>query len=121
VVFAKTALTVTAITTIAWVVVTYLTSPEPQSVLVRFYRTIRPYIGGWRPIAALAPDVPPTRDLGRNLSSWFLGCVMVYLALFGTGKLLLGQPGTGAVLIVIAATAAVLLYRNISTAVAAGE
>jgi len=121
VVFAKTALTVTGITTIAWVVVTYLTSPEPQSVLVRFYRTIRPYIGGWRPIAALAPDVPPTRDLGRNLSSWFLGCVMVYLALFGTGKLLLGQPGIASILIVIAATAAVLLYRNISAGVAAGE
>jgi Na+/proline symporter len=118
VVFAKTALTVTAITTVAWIVVTFLTRPEPEAVLLRFYRAIRPHVGGWRPIAERAPDVPPTRDLGRNLASWLLGCVMIYLLLFGTGKLLLGQAGTGAMLIVIAVVSAVLLYRNISASVA---
>ncbi len=45
---------------------------------------------GWKPIAQLAPDVPPTRDLGRNLGAWLLGCAMVYATLFGIGKLCFG-------------------------------
>ena len=83
VVFAKTAITTTAITTLVWVVVTYLTSPEPDALLVKFYRQVRPHVTGWAPMARLAPDVPPTRDLGRNLLSWVLGCAMVYSALEG--------------------------------------
>ena len=39
--------------------------------------------------------ISPTRDLGRNLTAWLLGCAMVYLCLFGTGKLLLHQPVLG--------------------------
>ena len=44
VVFAKTALTTTAITTLVWIVVTFLTSPEPEAVLVSFYRQVRPHV-----------------------------------------------------------------------------
>ena len=47
----------------------------------------------------LAGDITPTRDLGRNLAAWVLGCATVYLALFGTGKLLLREPGLGALLL----------------------
>ena len=114
--FAKTAITVTIFTTIVWIVVTLLTRPEPEALLVKFYRAIRPYVGGWRPIARLAPDVPQTRDLGRNLGSWLLGCVMVYAALFGAGKLLLGRLAIGLLLVAVAVLSAALLYRNIVTA-----
>jgi hypothetical protein len=41
---------------------------------------------------------------------------MVYLALFGTGKLLLGETGIGAALVTGAALSAILLNRNISSA-----
>ena len=53
VVFAKTALTTTLITTVVWLVVTYLTKPEPEAVLVKFYRSVRPQITGWQPVARL--------------------------------------------------------------------
>src|SRR5438105_979991 len=95
VVFAKTALTTTAITTLVWVTVTYLTQPEPESLLLAFYRKVRPHVGGWQAIARLAPEITPTRDLGRNLTSWILGCAMVYSALFGGGWLILGPRGKG--------------------------
>ncbi len=49
--FAKNTLTTTAATTLVWVVVTLLTSPEPQAVLERFYRKVRPQVTGWKPIA----------------------------------------------------------------------
>ena len=85
VVFAETALTVTAATTLVWLIVTFATKPEPEEVLLKFYRSVRPHVGGWRPVAMLAPDIPPTRDLARNSLSWILGCAMVYLTLFGLG------------------------------------
>ncbi|MGZ4836018.1 MAG: sodium:solute symporter family protein [Terriglobales bacterium] len=110
VVFAKTALTTTIITTVAWITVTLLTSPEPEPVLVSFYRKTRPDVRGWQAIARLTPDVHPNRDLGRNLIAWLLGCAMVYLALFGLGKLILNQPGLGVVLLIGSVICAVLLY-----------
>jgi len=111
VLFAKTSLATTALTTVAWIAVTFLTKPEKEDVLVKFYRKVRPYIAGWKAVAQLAPEVPQTRDLGRNLLSWALGCGMVYLALFGSGKMLLGNVGLGIVLLVLAAICAALLSR----------
>jgi Na+/proline symporter len=109
VVFAKTTLTTTAVTTLVWVVVTLLTGPEPDAVLVAFYRKVRPQVSGWRRVAALAPDVRPTRDLGRNLLLWLLGCTMVYAALFGIGQLCFGRLATGGALLGLCAVSAALM------------
>jgi SSS family solute:Na+ symporter len=87
VLFAKTAVATTAITTFVWIVVTFLTSPEPETKLREFYKKARPDVRGWGPVAKLVPEVTPTKDLGRNLISWLLGCAMVYLALFAIGPL----------------------------------
>jgi Na+/proline symporter len=114
VVFAKTALTTTLITTAVWIVVTLVTKPENDEVLLRFYRKVRPDVRGWKPVAAHAPEIRPTRDLGRNLLAWILGCGMVYAALFGVGKLLLGAPVAGIVLLIIAALCAWALYTDLS-------
>ena len=113
VVFAKTALTTSAVTTLVWLIVTYATKPEPEQVLLKFYRDVRPHVSGWKPVAQLAPEVPATRDLGRNLLSWVLGCAMVYLALFGLGHVLLGPMWQGLLLLVLAAACAFALYTNI--------
>jgi SSS family solute:Na+ symporter len=114
VVFAKTALTTSAVTTLVWVIVTFVTSPEPQEVLLKFYREVRPHVSGWKPIAQLTPDITPTRDLGRNLLSWVLGCAMVYCALFGLGKVILHEAGWGAILLVLAAACAFALNINMA-------
>jgi solute:Na+ symporter, SSS family len=114
VVFAKTALTTTLVTTLVWLIATFATAPEPQNVLLDFYRSVRPHVSGWQPIARLAPEVVPTRDLGRNLASWILGCAMVYLALFGLGHVLLGPMWEGLILLLISAICAGILYSNIS-------
>jgi hypothetical protein len=114
VVFAKTALSTTIATTLVWIVVTFATKAEPQDLLLKFYRSVRPQVTGWTPIAVLAPEVPPTRDLGRNLFSWVLGCLMVYLALFGLGHALLGPFWEGIGLLAVSAICAGALYSNIS-------
>ncbi len=83
------------ITTVVWLAVTFLTPAEPREVLVAFYRRTRPSLAGWRPIAALAPEVKPVSDLGANAVDWVAGLVLIYGVLFGTGKLLLHETGLG--------------------------
>jgi Na+/proline symporter len=114
VVFAKSALATTVVTTIVWVAVTLLTPAESRDTLLAFYRKVRPQITGWQPIADAAPEVRPTRDLGRNLLCWALGCAMVYFSLFGVGKLLLKHFWTGGILVVAAALSATWLYSELA-------
>ena len=113
VVFAKTALATTVVTTGVWVAVTLLTQPESERILLSFYRKVRPQVTGWRPVARLAPEVEETRGAGRDLWRWALGCGMVYSALFGVGKLLLQQPGFGIVLLILAGMCAWQMQREI--------
>ncbi len=114
VIFAKTALTTTVATSLVWILVTFATSPEPNGILISFYRKVRPDVTGWGPIAALAPEIGRTHDLGRNLWCWILGTVMVYSALFGVGKLLLRHYGLGTVLVVVSALSAWQMTRELS-------
>jgi SSS family solute:Na+ symporter len=113
VVFAKTALSTVGITTVVWVAVSLLTRPEPEHKLVEFYTKTRPDVRGWKPVAARVPELAATRDLGRNLLSWALGCAMVYSALLGTGWMILGPRTVGAMLLVLAALCAAVLYAHI--------
>jgi hypothetical protein len=101
------------VTTIVWLTVTLLTKPEPDQVLLRFYRHVRPDVRGWKRVAAQASDIVGHRDIGSNLSAWALGCAMVYMCLFGTGKILLHQPAMGILLLAGSAICAVLLYRGV--------
>lgn len=113
VVFAKTALMTAIITTVVWLVVTFLTSAEPEGVLLDFYRKVQPDVRGWKCIAALAPEVPQCRDIGDNLKLWLVACAMVYLYLFGTGKMLLHERTSGIALLACAVVATAILYRGV--------
>jgi len=114
IVFAKSILLTVAVTTVVWVVVTFATSPEPDSKLLEFYRRVRPGVLGWKPIAAQAPEIPATHDGWYNLMDWLLGCLMVYMALFGIGKLLLGSTGVGLAFLAISGISAYAIYWDFS-------
>ncbi len=93
--FAYSILTTTAVVTVVWLAVTFLTRPTDTEKLVAFYRHTRPSLRGWGPIAALVPDVKPEGNGWVALGQWVLGCAMVYLSLFGIGELLLGGTVRG--------------------------
>jgi Na+/proline symporter len=103
-----------AITTAVWLTVTFSTRPEPEGTLVSFYRRTAPSAAGWGPIAAIAPDIKPSRDGLASLADWVAGCMLIYGVLFGTGKLLLHETGSGLALLAIGAVGMLVIYRDFS-------
>jgi len=98
-----------AITTAAWLVVTMLTPPTDTATLQSFYDKIQPMGRGWRNAVRSEP-----RARGDSVSTaflcWFLGCVVVYGALFGTGYFLYGEVLWGSTCAILAAIAGYGLF-----------
>jgi len=114
--FAYLMLVTVGITTVVWVVTTYLTAPEPAEKLIAFYRRVRPEGPGWNNIAARA-DLSAEHAQGRislQLFNWILGCVLIYGSLFGIGKLIFKEWGAGLLYLALAIVAGVLISRNLS-------
>lgn len=112
--FAYATLITVSVSTVVWVAVTFLTKPEPDSVLTSFYRRVRPNATFWTPIAKLAPEVTPVHDGLANGIAWLTGCAMVIGGLFGTGKLIFGDYSECAIYFAIAIVAGGVLYKNLS-------
>jgi solute:Na+ symporter, SSS family len=112
--FAHIVLITTGVTTIVWLVVTYLTKPEPEEILVPFYRKVRPSARMWGPIVAKVQDVIPQKDDLFNLSNWLFGCLLIYMTLFGFGKIIFGEYPLGVSFLFVAAICFGLIYRNLS-------
>jgi SSS family solute:Na+ symporter len=112
--FAYLMLVTVGLTTIAWLAVTWLTPPEPADTLHAFYRRVRPAGRGWAPIAAAVGLPPASASLGGELLNAFLGCVLVYSALFGVGQLLLRSAAIGIGLLALSALAAFAIARNLT-------
>jgi Na+/proline symporter len=100
-----------AVTTVGWLGVTFLTAPADSETLQRFYDTIRPMGRGWRRVVDVGDGPRGAESITAAFLAWFLGCVLVYAALFGTGYLLYGQAVAAAVALAISAGAGVWLFR----------
>ena len=101
-----------AITTIGWLIVTFVTPPTDRATLQSFYDRIRPIGPGWRAAVQTQPPAP-----GESVSAaflcWFLGVAVIYATLFGTGYLLYGKMLPAIVCLVAAAAAAWGLFRTL--------
>ena len=102
-----------AITTVVWVFVTYLTPPTDTATLQAFYDRIRPFERGWRAVVHVDPESTQGSGIAPSILAWFLGCSVVYTALFGTGYILYGQLGSGLVLLMGTAAAAFGLFKTL--------
>src|SRR5438552_10129602 len=104
--FAYIMLITVTLTTIGWLVVTWMTPPEPDATLTAFYRRVRPHARGWEPVRRALDVAPPRSSLGREVMNAVLGCVLIYGSLFGVGEILLGSVWSGLALLALAVSAA---------------
>jgi SSS family solute:Na+ symporter len=110
--FAWLMLTTTALTTLVWLSVTMLTKAEPQAVLQSFYDRVRPSGPGWRKFAPVSDK--PDYTLRYNFFHWILAAGMVYLMLFGTGKILFGQTVLGIAMLGAGVLALGVLFASLN-------
>jgi len=72
--------------TVIWLLVTFLTQPEPEQVLVNFYKKVKPAGIFWK-VVYQKHNLEESKDnLGISIRDSVYGVVLVYCALFGIGK-----------------------------------
>ncbi|MCB0761989.1 MAG: Na+:solute symporter [Flavobacteriales bacterium] len=99
------------ITTIGWLIVTFITPPTDTETLRNYYKLIRPFGRKWKEIAP--GELPPTGSLASQIVAMALGCLLVYAALFATGYLIYGNTTNAVILYGVTALASWALYRTL--------
>ena len=109
---------VVLITTIIWVIVTFLTKPEKEETLREFYKQTTPGGPGWKKVLNTFSD--PEFIKKENGKKWsvpsgilamVLGCILVYSCMFATGNILYGNYDIALGLIVLIIISSLLLIR----------
>jgi SSS family solute:Na+ symporter len=104
-------LLIVAVTTVAWISVTFLTKPDDEAKLLAFYRKVRPG-GFWGPIARLNGHA--YRLHAAPFIGWGLAVLMILFLLFGLGKIIFMDWARGAAYLAAGALAAFLLSKIIA-------
>ncbi|MGA7571583.1 MAG: sodium:solute symporter family protein [Candidatus Aquilonibacter sp.] len=105
-----------SVTTVVWLLVTFLTPADDPQTLARFYAKVRPAGPGWRKVRE-AGGLPPSPDSpAQALGSWVLGLASIYGVLFATGAFVYGRPGPGVVWLIVALLSAIGLVRLVRAA-----
>jgi Na+/proline symporter len=109
---------VVLITTVSWLLVTFMTSPEKDETLIDFYEKIQPGGMGWNHVIKKSAESGRNivkRTSGSNLSSGILasvvGTLLVYSVMFGTGYWLYGRYTLAIIMTVLVGVFGVILTR----------
>ena len=107
------------ITTVGWLVVTYLTEPTDHKTLVNFYNKIRPDQMGWKPVIAqgikegsIQAGQVTHGELPLQILCMVIGCFTVYGALFALGFWIYGQTTSALISGVIAVAGTYFLIKT---------
>ena len=103
-------------TTIVWVTVTYLTRPTDNEVLFTFYKKIHPGGAFWKKVSSQLPEVKSDAGFFAMFVNWFMGVMLVYSMLFGSGSFIFGDIKTTVICIAIAIICIFVIYKNLSEA-----
>ena len=104
-------LLIVAVTTVAWIAVTFLTKPDETDKLLAFYRKVRPG-GVWGPIARLNGGAYKLQ--AAPFFGWGLAVLMILFLLLGLGKVIFISFGAGAAYLAAGGLAAFLLSKVIA-------
>ncbi|MFL2995773.1 MAG: sodium:solute symporter family protein [Cytophagales bacterium] len=92
------------ITTSSWIIVTLLTKPSDNRILLEFYTRIKPYGIGWNGFLK-SNNIKKTKNNEdssmKDLLLMFLGIITVYFGLFGIGYFIYNKLLIGSIMIII--------------------
>ena len=115
---------VVLITTFVWVVVTFMTKPDDDETLVKFYKKTKPGGPGWKRIKDLAKLSESENNsewiVPRGILCMILGCFAIYSALFSTGYFIYGEITSGIIFLTTTIVFSCILF-NISKKILSNE
>ena len=110
---------VVLITTVIWLIVTFVTQSEKKEVLQKFYKRTQPGGPGWAKIITEAKS--ENIDIVNEKEGWsvpsgilamLLGCVFIYSCLFATGYWIYGETTLAISITITALISGYLLKRT---------
>ncbi|MEP5338187.1 MAG: sodium:solute symporter family protein [Algibacter sp.] len=110
---------VVLITTIIWLIATYITQPESKKVLQDFYKKIQPGGPGWAKVIQDADsenitlkDSDEAWSIPSGILAMLLGCILIYSCMFATGYWIYGDYNYAIALTMSALISGYLLTRT---------
>ncbi len=108
------------VTTVVWIVITYLTRPETDHTLRSFYKATRPGGPGWQKVMTEARQSGDPVDEVDKGKAWempiqillvFIGLIVIYSSLFSIGSFVYLMPGQGFALLVVSTIGTYFLFK----------
>lgn len=103
---------IVVVSTVVWVAVTFMTKPEPEEHLEKFYKKVKPG-GNWGEIARKHKEVHGLRIGYLEIFGFVAGVTCLFTSLVGVGWVCMGKYMPGAVMLVVSAMLAVFMFVNI--------
>jgi Na+/proline symporter len=101
-------------TTFVWLIVTFLTKPTDEKVLIEFYKRVHPGGKLWKPISSKLPEIKDNSNFVVMFVNWILGVILVYTSLFGIGSLILAEYTNALIYFAIALISILIILKNLS-------
>ncbi len=102
---------VVLITTVVWLVVTFITPAENKKVLLSFYKKTTPGGPGWKAVVGNEEIEKSDWSVPSGILAMLLALAMIYCLLFATGYFIYGNLQLGGILTIIALISAYLLSK----------
>jgi len=115
IVFPYSFLITVAITTVSWIIMTFITKPEKPEVLQKFYERIQPQ-GNWKPVRLLLNIPHKKSTIPYLVLSWFSAVLMTYSLLFLIGSIIFGDYKQAAILFCTALSGLLLMRLGMKKA-----
>ena len=100
------------ITTLIWLIVTFMTPADDKEILIKFYKKTKPGGPGWNMIKKdiKIDDVNKEWIVPKGILCMLLGCIGIYSALFSTGYFIYGFIFEASLFLIISIVFSTLLY-----------
>ena len=101
------------VTTLIWLIVTFITPSDDTDTLVKFYNKTKPGGPGWN-IIKNNSGISNEKEgwiVPRGIICMIIGCISIYSALFSTGYFIYGEINSGLIFLLITIISGYLLFK----------